>query len=391
MAIKNRKLSTEDRVAAKARPICQFSSWFKAAGIPVLPPRNDSMDDGERPTSWSEGIKKDDDLTILKADGDPFEVFIDTKPDATLRIKIDMASVPAKDLGDLGTMHGIFHQITELAGYGEPSIVDRGPAPTERLNYSDDFDLIVFRHCELRRVPNPSTNTLLFYRKTQLGAARHFLASNYQFCATVGLELDDLMTYAGIWTCNFHGQYELRADRSMACDNEKLLFRYLQQRFAELRKTLYKRMRSTTVDYDTAAVGLYNRPFTPTPDFEADSAQLSAESIMAINNEPVEEPAELEERVRRARAAARLQEALSRLPHDVMVERLAFAKDNDRIAPDARFEARRQLQHHVRGCLSCQASVVEGVKPVKPGFEALPIESDGALEEDEESATIDAE
>lgn len=362
----------------KDKPLTQLSAWLRSASIPVLPPSNlDSElgDDGDQ----------DYDLTLLRADGEPFEIHVSLDPTYRRVITSDTAVLRPCDLDTLPKMHEVFHLITEKAGYGKPNIVNRGPLPKGRLNYSDDFDLIVFRHCELRRVPNPTTATLLAYKSTQLGAARNFLTTNHQFCASVGLELDDLMTYAGIWTCNFYGQYELRADRSTKCDNQKLLFNYLRQRFAELRKTLYKRVRNTMPDYDTAATGLYDRPFVPSVDFEADSAQRSAESILMDDSHGERcatcaagqpcggDSKEAEEKLRRASAAARLQEALMRLPHDELVERLTFAMENAALAPDARDEARRQLHRHAKTCGKCGPVSVQG------------------LEEDEEPAAVHAD
>lgn len=335
----------------KERSLHTLSNWFRSANIPILPSDDDEYD-----------------VMFPSSEGDFYKISLTEREGVPRRVGIDFALIPVDD-----DMRVAFLEIARKAGY-TPSWNGRGEAPKRKLNYVEDFDLIVFRHCDLRRVPNPAKASLDAYSHICRSASRFFLSSNSEFCAIFGLELGDLLTYATIWTCNFIGQYELPPERSKNSDNEKLLFRYLQQRFAELRKTAFKRLRSIRPDFDTTATALYERPFDPWVDFEAETAARSAESILSEDHE--EESAEipvLEGRVRRAQAAQRLYEALGRLSHEDLISRLTEVMNNDFCDPVARTEAHRQLVKHQKACPTCvKTSTPEG------------------LEEDEEVASADA-
>lgn len=391
---------------ATDKPVAQFSSLFRSASIPVLPQRNDEDQD------WT--------LGIIRADGDLYEIAFTDAPASSLKVKVDFARVPLGKVATLAGVHSVFHQITECAGYGRPSIVDRGKAPEGKLNYVEHFDLIVMRHCEFRRVPNPSPEVFKSYQRTLNTVTRHFYQTNWEFCMAVGLELDDLMTYAMVWTCNFHGQYELSEDRARNADNQKLLYRHLQQRFTELRRTYRKRAKNVVVDYDTAAVSLYDRPFTPSVDFEAETAAACAESMateketeleLAAKRKKKAEP-EIDPKLRRRQAQRRLTEKMAELPHDALIERLRDAFTNFALAPEVRDEALRQLKKHAKKCETCKGVVILSTQTPRPvrtlsreeieeawaGVAASDIvlsihreESDEGLEEDEEAGPVDAD
>lgn len=149
----------------------------------------------------------------------------------------------------------MFHTITKTLGIGTPDPVNRGNAP-ERVNYQNDFDLVVFRHRDLRKSPNPTNEQFEKYKNCIHGTSLKFLISNKALCIRNGLELDDLKQMASIWVINYCGRFEILNPKEN--ENEKKCWSYLKQRFSEYRSILQKKEKSMLPDKATLMNYLYS-------------------------------------------------------------------------------------------------------------------------------------
>lgn len=242
---------------------------------------------------------------------------------------------------------------TEL-GYKPQSPVNRGEGPEGKAHYADEPELVMLKHTELRRAPNPTPEQLRQYVPTVDKATWRFLRSNSQLCADNMYGFDDLKIYAMMWTVNYIGLYEI--DGADENENEKLLFSYLSQRFTgELRGTLLKKQRSVLPMLDEAFIGTRGRTY----DYGNKAAWEGEEVVLedGDDREYVSRHCHLDtttSSTRKASAAKLLLEQLGNLPHDSLVEVLQTAAGNDRIDMDARKEAARRLKEHVVQCQDCR-------------------------------------
>lgn len=247
-----------------------------------------------------------------------------------------------------------FGDLQVRLGYEAVDPVDRGDAPEGKAHYADEPELVMIKHTELRRVPNPADAHLESYEETIDKATWRFLRSNAQLCADNMYNFDDLRQYAMMWTIAYIGLYEIENPEEN--ENEKVLYTYLSQRFtAELRGTLLKKQRSILPMLDEAFIGTRGRTY----DY-SNKAAWEGEEIVP---EEVDDPQYVSRHCkidtassssRKSSAARLLVEQLSSLPHDSMVDVLAQATTNDRIDMDARKEAARRLKEHVVKCQKCQ-------------------------------------
>ena len=284
----------------KDRAFCQLFSWLRSVGIPAEP-----TSDTDIPC-----------MILSSKDGQTLKVYFNENKESS-SFHLDHVEIAPSTFSSLSDIHKVFYGITELLGYGRPEITLRGEAPSRSIrSNTDDFDLVIMRHCEFRRVPNPPQEVMDFYRNTQNIAVRNFYSGNQAFCKTIGLEVEDLMTYAQVWTCNFHGLFAIR--ESKADDNKRLLHNYIKQRFNELRAGWFKRLKNTNHD--------------------AESMDLFYTDIESSNQSS---PAEL------------LTEKLNELPHEELVRVLAFASTNRSLGRETRAEAKARLHRHKKSCKYC--------------------------------------
>jgi hypothetical protein len=135
----------------------------------------------------------------------------------------------------------------------------------------------------------------------------------------------------------------------MHFDNERKLYRYLQQRFYyDLYPLLMKQERSTLPDAETVAVALFNDPAgsdscTQDEVEELDEAYKAAHCRLDTSSEAK----------RKVSATAMLDQLLKSLPHDEMVERLLAATTSNYIDVSARKEAAKRLKAHQNRCRAC--------------------------------------
>jgi hypothetical protein len=265
-----------------------------------------------------------------------------------------------------------FASLQQALGFEPKLPVDRGAIP-ERRPYGDDFDLVVWRHTEFRRSPNPDRQKLEKYKSTAEKASWKFYRSNQRLCADHMLQVEDLIFgYALVWTTNYIALYEIPAERALQNDNERLLYTYLTQRFAEFRTSLNRKGRNELPVLDAAFIGLRGRPYDYSnktswlterdeavqqtrPMLDVDDTDDEDEDYVARHRElDVSSP-----NARRASATQLLETQLASLPHDEMVSLLTAASENGRIHVDARKEAGRRLRAHVQSCCACTGTVVQ--------------------------------
>jgi hypothetical protein len=228
--------------------------------------------------------------------------------------------------------------------------VDRGPIPKHK---AEDFDDVAWRHSEFRRVPNPPAWKLKAYEDVIGKTSWKFYRWNTTTCQDHGLDVDDLKSYARVWTCNYIGMYQISDD--VDNENKRFLSNYLQQRFNELRKQLIARGRNVLPTLDEAFIALHGRPYeyTQKSDWITDD---SDEGWDVAADEPEEEESHGRSeglRGRRQRHAAELRERLGAMDHDEMVQALSMTVESDRVHMDARRAASKYLQGHAKKCKAC--------------------------------------
>lgn len=371
------KVKHYQKEPANARALCQAVSWLEAVGIPC---RLDGAD-----------------LILSRCNGGEVKVRLAMAPgepvDAQERITVlarDLAS-PKSDIALKA-----FHTITEAAGYGSPTPVDRGPEPIIRPRYLNDFELVGFRHREFRRAPNPDPKELLKYEKIMRQSCYRFINTNQDLCRRNCLMVEDLMTYARVYTTTYLGLYKVQVETTN--DNVKKLKFHLNQRFGELVGTIKKKERNCLPSPDAAQIAVMGKTidenhslegFSDDPMYPSTVAVSSSEDkgYLARHNElNIVRSKEITETdwqamseqdkndywdgqrraddQRRRNAANLLAKNLQQLPHDKMVQLLQDASLNQIIAPDARLEASRRLRLHRKNCEKCIAAIA--VVPVKP-------------------------
>lgn len=259
--------------------------------------------------------------------------------------------------------------------------IDRGPVPYTKARRNDEFDLVAFRHMEFRRVENPDPARLKFYEKTIAATSASFFRKCKNLCMDSMIEVEDLKSYARVWTCNYIGLYELAEDTGD--QNLKLLRTYLSQRFNELRNLLWKRGKNIFVHYDEAHIAFCGTPYnaqTRPGTSEAGEEETKNYKLSNYSNrlgtwfstsettsDEVDEDYIIKHRgytsnsvqKRKENASKRLHEELNKLDHDKMIELLTEAKENLRIHPDAQKQAGEKLKEHAETCEKCKSLAIK--------------------------------
>ncbi|MGH9428119.1 MAG: hypothetical protein ACRD2L_17690, partial [Terriglobia bacterium] len=97
------------------RAISQIRSWLSATAVPFL---TDTEGRGSA------------DFVILKKDGGLFSVLVVVDDDTRDRTSVDLVMRADDVMGRyIGRSMEVFHTLTEAAGYGKPTPVDRGAIP----------------------------------------------------------------------------------------------------------------------------------------------------------------------------------------------------------------------------------------------------------------------
>jgi hypothetical protein len=329
-------------------------SWLAAVGIKVT-------------ESGTPGC----DLLIPSADGGPpIELALVASFDATP--DVDCLAVLATEIGNakLNIALDAFHVITEVAGHGRPTPVDRGIAPPQKEYYGQDMFFVASRHQQFRASPNLSKHITKTYEPTVMRACRGVFARNTKLCLRHGFGVDDLATYAWIWTHIFFHRYQVaKPTHKNGDDNQRLLTQHLKQRFSEFIKLVMQYGRSAFPSVQDAEIALLGRVADASEyvgrglrskEF-SDGAGHDFQNPIGYSfdprspEEPVDENAKEISASRRRRAAVKLlNAALEDLPHDDMVHRLKEAAESPQRDYSTKREARRRLLVHFKSCPMCQ-------------------------------------
>lgn len=238
---------------------------------------------------------------------------------------------------DPATALEVFQAVTEAAGQGMPTPVDRGQAPTVKEMYSSqDLFLVAGRHREFRHSPDLPRSKVLEYEPVVHRACRSFLARNRRLCGAHGYEFQDLTTFAWVWTHIFAHKGELPGCEHVE-DNRKLLSAYLRQRFAKLFGDLWRRAGATFPDRDTAQYAITGEVF-----------EAHLEETGESDEDDEEDPV-----ARRQRAVETLKNRLSALPHDQLVQKLEHEATSQQRDHATRMVALKHLRAHAKDCVTC--------------------------------------
>jgi hypothetical protein len=275
-----------------------------------------------------------------------------------------------------GTADAAFGAITDAAGYGSLSAINRGaeaPIPPGRKTnrpYGDDPDRVIFRERVFRLVANPTHQVYKQMDGVIMTCCRFFFQKNENLCLQLAFDLLDLKTYAQVWTANFWSTDRVLNPKKD--ENERLLYTYLRQRFAEMYTQMRDaRSRNTVADKQSILIGLGIEHILDSDGFSDRQRDGSYEMKAVRYDEPVideEAEANMEawqkshtildtstEKKRRTSAATLLAKNLAALPHETLLRTLTDAAESRFLCPDTRKEAQRQLDLHVKKCSACTA------------------------------------
>lgn len=334
-------------VPRNSRAVCQIASWLTACNIPNQLGEN--------------GI----DVVVKTHDGKDVNVVVlldENDPAPSDAVRILSSTITQRDRSKaLDT----FHQLTKMWGYGTPKPVNRGPDPGKNLCYKNEFELVAMRHSQFRRVNNPTAEQFAYYRPTMEKAVHHFMRYNHKMCKWNMLEFNDLMTYALVYTSNYLGLFRIL--KPSEGDNERLLYTYLLQKFAEFAGVLLKKGRNCYPDYETCYIAM--------PKYSMEPLQ---------KEKPQKRETIKQRKLRKSEAVRILAEKLATFTHEQLLETLVGVIESKFQHPDARKEAARQLKLHQKNCNACIYLKIPN-PPIKPEFE----EDDLSifLEENEEPVT----
>lgn len=177
-----------------------------------------------------------DELAIKVLDSNRNEVIVDMtingKSSYDGDIQVAWEKIRHKNL-DIA--EATFDDLLKTLGFAKKASIRR------RTNLEPNFDSYVFRHKEFERSPNPPEYVLKEYMPIiKQSANRFYYAAKHQYFLA-GLEFDDILTYAIMFTVNFHANFRVLSPTKQ--DNFKLLRVHLAQRLAALNKRLYNRAR----------------------------------------------------------------------------------------------------------------------------------------------------
>jgi hypothetical protein len=297
-----------------------------------------------------------------------FEDFIEGKCMAyNATILVDAKRVVARRESGFNAQDAaeVFTQLQKTLGYKPRALINRGSeAKNVRHNGSYGEDTI-FRHKELRRCPNPTAADFKRYESVIDTNVRLFLMHHPKLCMKAGVESEDLRQYCLMWVTNFIGLYE--RPNTPQQENGRLCYRYLTQRFVELKGWLTRRVRNSPI---TIPRSLGNTQTFANDEgdlfvFDSDLSEslLQPEKYLAYPLMTVEAPDDTKYKIRKAlydtltsgprrrrEATKVLNRMLSELSHEDFIARLSEIATNSCCDVDARSEAIRMLKKHAKKC-----------------------------------------
>lgn len=204
-----------------------------------------------------------------------------------------------------------------------------GAVKKQRINYHDDFELVVMRWRELERSLAKTPDLRAKYQRYDhtIRAAASAFFSNRKYRNVLlanGHDEGDLYSFGRLWMVNYL-LYERPAEADLAHDNEKLLFTHLQQRMTEMVGTVFKKAKNCLPDRDAAvafSLGGYSESVARAP--RGFMEELIDDKNHARRNKKIN----TSERHRAPSARRLLIEQLARLDHAAMIETLGRAAHN---------------------------------------------------------------
>lgn len=366
---------------------------------------------------------KPNELLVQTKDGSAAVDVVVGQTDDINKVKIDPLVISSFKLNEALSA---LHTVTEAAGYGKPQPLDRGAAPTGRVNYLDNFEDVYLRHSIFRRSPNKTAEDLEPYMPTIKRCARKAMYRWKNVFQAMGFSEGDLLTTGMVYTISYLHHYCYAPDQ---IDNIKLLTDYLKQRFGEMAKITFKKALNATclpqaVQHATVSNGEEEISFIDAyaeseeaspdeeyeeetfalmyPDGSAHTLKVENDGFLGLNmvvdgrqlrhdeaRQLVEQmrtgavkkervvtdappPEESEEVVQSRRKAAReeLIAKLSAMPQEQREVLLGYAAFSRDYAPDARREARKLCDELV--CPKCNNRVPSGAHCIKCEVAAVP-------------------
>lgn len=320
-----------------------------------------------------------DGIELRRRDGSAvLVIFTDAPPSGPSEVAVE---VSAKDLLSRKpeVVAAAFARITEAGGYGALAPISRGPARAKRP-YGDDHDSVAWREGTFRRSPNPSPEVYQQTDKIVGTCVRFFYFKNKQLCMRLSFDVDDLKTFAQVWTANFFATSRIVDEPMSSEGNQKLLYRHLRQHFAWLYAQMRGiRSRSLVLDRDalstslnveyvldahTWATGEATAISTNQKFFQADYTVIDADPVRKRRMEVFFDLEELRERdhapvpnidprTRTKKAKAQLAKSLDGLPCDRRLLLLEQAGTSPFTCIDTKKEAAKQYLLHTRSCPAC--------------------------------------
>jgi hypothetical protein len=300
----------------------------------------------------------------------------------TLRIGNTVSVSSAAMCGCTDRAHSALWAVTEAVGRGRPVVFNRGPPPARRA-YGDDHDRVVMRESAFRQSVNPPEEAFVRFAPWIDSCVRFFFMSNQDLCHSLAFGKEDLRTYALVWFSNFWTTARLLTPKDES-ENDKLLYRFLRQRFSQLYQQMKgPRRRNVAVDKETVRIGLSVKYRLGDDGVGNLVLQAIRDTEPVLDDKDERRMAEYRKRVcqldvstpdkRRASAAALLDRSLAAMPHDAMISALTHTHNSPLSCPETRKEAGKRLNTHRKSCLSCQSASVGPLPLDTPSVEAVEV------------------
>lgn len=154
---------------------------------------------------------------------------------------------------NLSTFNWGLNKLLTGAGFEQAHWHGRGPPPKTRV-YGDDMDRVIFRESVFRRTINPAPEIWADLKNVIDIRSKVFWRINERLCVSLGFDLDDLMTYARVWTVNFWCTGR-KVEPLGPSENKKMLQNFLNQRFQEFYQQMSEK-RGRAVNFTASDVAM---------------------------------------------------------------------------------------------------------------------------------------
>jgi hypothetical protein len=233
-----------------------------------------------------------------------------------------------------------FHKLTQILNLGKPNLPKRAPPSIKKIKSSEDFQSVALRHSEFGRAPNPKPEHLLKYNKPIKISSSSFLRKNRSLCAKFGYGMNDLVSFAQVWTVSWMAHTELPSCLNRDEENPVLLMVNLKKRFLDLFALMKRREKLLEPDQQTVFIHMGGKTF--------DLNKVEDEEINYL-----EDLTPSQEDLRRKTASLKLESGLAQMPHEKLLLTLETYSKSLHAHPDAAKEALKRLKAHQSKCQEC--------------------------------------